>query len=331
MFDAGILRTHRMPVPVIAVGNITAGGTGKTTFVSELVRRLQLRGLKVGVVSRGFGRMTSGPLVVADGQKLCVDGRHGGDEPVMLAEQHPGAIVVVAERRVDAAGIAIERYGAEVLVADDGFQHRALGRDLNVLMVDARVDLRNELLLPSGLRREPLRGMRRADILAITRAENSEVVEHIARLYRSWFRGEVIGVERKSMGIELCGGADISRTAEHSSAFVFSGIGNHVEFLETVSGMGIEILGDIRFADHYWYRETDIDEILARFNASKAAVLLTTEKDLVRLDTEQALGARLRRSAALGVVCISANIVSGATEFDTMLDRVLERRAGTLT
>src|SRR5512138_3861842 len=133
-YDAGIFRVERTSVPVIAVGNLVAGGTGKTPLVQHLAERLLGIGRKVAVVSRGYGRRTRGPLIVSRGKEVLVTPAEGGDEPVLLARNVPGLAVVVAERRVAGARIAAGECAADVILLDDGFQHRAIHRDLNILV-----------------------------------------------------------------------------------------------------------------------------------------------------------------------------------------------------
>ena len=157
LFDRGVLKQRAVNVPVISVGNLTVGGTGKTPLVEYIVRYLLALGRRVGVVSRGYKRRSKGVVVVSDGRELRVDARDAGDEPMQIASAFPQAIVVVGERRFDAAQEAV-RLGAEVIVVDDGFQHRYLKRDLNIVVVDSTNDVTAEALLPrrrAGERPDP--------------------------------------------------------------------------------------------------------------------------------------------------------------------------------
>ena len=169
VFDAGLLRVRSAGVPVIAVGNMTAGGTGKTPLVEWLVGELQAQGVRPAVVSRGYGRASRGVVAVSDGVRLLATALEAGDEAVQVATKFPAVPVVVGERRVDAARAAVERFSADVLVLDDAFQHRYLRRDLDIVILDARVDVTRERMLPAGRRREPLRGLGRAGLLAFSK------------------------------------------------------------------------------------------------------------------------------------------------------------------
>jgi len=174
LFDSRVLKSAAADVPVISVGNLTAGGTGKTPLVEYIAGHFLTQGRKVGIVSRGYGRASRGVVVVSDGSSLRADARAGGDEPVQMARKYPAAAVVVGEKRVEAARCAIE-LGAEVLLLDDAFQHRYLRRDVDILVLDSRKDIREEPLLPSGLRREPLSSLRRADLVVMSRIASRSV------------------------------------------------------------------------------------------------------------------------------------------------------------
>ena len=161
LFDVGVLPVTAVSVPVISVGNMTAGGTGKTPLVERIVEYLLLRGHRVAVVSRGYGRRSHGVIVVSDGKSVKVDAEHGGDEPVQM--QGNSESVCHCRRAARAAGTAVTDLGARVIVLDDGFQHRYLKRDLNIVVVDART-VSQERLLPAGMRREWFSGVRRAGL-----------------------------------------------------------------------------------------------------------------------------------------------------------------------
>jgi tetraacyldisaccharide 4'-kinase len=321
-YDAGWKKIESAGVPVVAVGNLTAGGTGKTPLVSEIVRRLQERGKNVGVVSRGFGRTTRGTVVVSDGVNVLVNAVQGGDEPVMIALQRSGVVVVVAERRIDAAREAVQRFAADVIVADDAFQHRSLKRELNVLVVDGNLDLRLEPMLPAGLCREPIGGMKRADILAVSGLQNRESISAIAQAYQRWFTGPVIGFDRAARGIMM---ADGSGSFSGRSVFAFSGIGNHSGFLGSIRQLGVRIAGDRKFDDHHWYEQRDVEELLLGLKRSGADVLVTTEKDWVRMRDGIVPEMLQGSDVPLGILPIGADVYSGSETLNQLLDTVVSR------
>jgi tetraacyldisaccharide 4'-kinase len=324
LYDARILTAVRLDVPVVSIGNLTAGGTGKTPFTGEVVRRLQERGLRVGVVSRGYGRASRGTVVVADGEKVLAGPREGGDEPVMLARRHPGTVVVVAGRRGDAGRIAVETFGAQVIVMDDGFQHRALARDVNIVIIDGRMDIRRERLLPAGLRREWLSGLRRADLLAVAKIADEPAARAAAGRLCRWFKGPVAAFTlctEEVAGVPARGGTLLQ---PGTPVLAFSGIADHGGFLETARSAGLKLAAAERFDDHHRYTESDVLRLIGTARASGAAAFLTTEKDAVRLDGTPALAGLLRSAAPLYEMRMRVRMVFG----EEALSRLLGSLAG---
>jgi tetraacyldisaccharide 4'-kinase len=318
LYDRGWLRAVRADVPVVSVGNLTAGGTGKTPFTGEIVSRLQKEGYRVAVVSRGYGRASRGPVVVADGRQVLAGSLEGGDEPVMLARSHPGTVVVVAERRAEAAAIAARTHGAQVIVMDDGFQHRALARDLDIVVVDGRRDLRREHLMPAGRRREWLSGLRRAGLLVVAKVPAAVDAAAAAQGLSPWYNGPVAG-------FTLCVAEPEGRPEGArwpSPVLAFSGIADHDGFLETAASQGIRICADVRFADHHVYTAADTRLLCARAHAGGAAAFLTTEKDLARLEAAPPLVVALRSAAPVIALSVRVRIVAGEGELARALRRL---------
>ena len=174
LFDTGAFTSHRAGVPVISVGNISAGGTGKTPLVELLARRLRESGARVAVLSRGYGRLTSGYQIVSNGQQLCADAISAGDEPAQMAENLKGVVVAVDERRARGAMRIAREFRPAVIILDDGFQHRALHRDLDIVIMTAGEILGTSELLPAGYRREPWSALSRADHLVVSGWDTQE-------------------------------------------------------------------------------------------------------------------------------------------------------------
>ncbi|MFZ3207577.1 MAG: tetraacyldisaccharide 4'-kinase, partial [Geobacteraceae bacterium] len=169
VYRHGALRVNRLPRPVIAVGNLTVGGTGKTPMVALLCRDLLERGKRVTVLSRGYGgKAGKEPRIVSDGRTLFLSPAEAGDEPYMLAVTMPGLAVVIGSDRYRAGLFALEHLAPDIFIMDDGFQHLRLWRDLNILLVDSRSPFGNGLTLPAGLLREPVGAMKRADLVVLT-------------------------------------------------------------------------------------------------------------------------------------------------------------------
>lgn len=282
-FDWGVLKTTNVGVPVISVGNLTVGGTGKTPLVEYLVKQLLAEERRVAVVSRGYKRKSSGVVVVSDGKKILATAEQGGDEPVQIAEKFPESIVVVGEKRVGAAQRAVE-LGATVILADDCFQHRYLHRDLNIIVVDSTSDITRDAVLPAGRLREPLCGLRRANVIALSRFDESVSVDIDLKL-RPFFNGPFVKFRYKVVGVQRAtDDAVVSFDVVRGMKLVaFSGIGNHDAFVMGLHNNGFAPISDMRFSDHHSYSESDMSTLAALTRAMAADGCITTEKDVVRL------------------------------------------------
>jgi tetraacyldisaccharide 4'-kinase len=285
LFDAGFLRIRSAGVPVIAVGNMTAGGTGKTPIVEWLVRELQTHDIRPAVVSRGYGRASRGVVAVSDGVRLLATALDAGDEAVQVATKFPTVPVVVGERRVDAARAAVERFGAEVLVLDDAFQHRYLGRDLDIVILDARVDVTRERMLPAGRRREPLRGLGRAGLLAFSKlAEGHADVPWRADL-GAWSTAPAVSFRTVPGPLrQTPNGAEVpAETLRTARVLALSAIADNKRFEADLRGLGLVVVAALGFSDHHRYSSADIERVLETAGRSGASHVATTEKDLPRL------------------------------------------------
>lgn len=283
LFDLGIFRVHKFDVPVISVGNITAGGTGKTPFVEFLVGHFRELGVKVCVLSRGYGRSTSGTRVVSDGEKVFGDAALNGDEPQQVSEKYPGTVVVVDEKRVRGARYAMEKFRPQLIILDDGFQHRSIGRNLDVVMIDGGFSTGDTFMIPAGRRREPMRALGRAGLLVSTNAAGgrgsdadglqkysaapSAKLTYKVRAVKPVFSGETISPD------ELSG----------AKCVAFCGIGSPSRFTLTLSGLKLNVLEFIAFPDHHRYSAMEIGGIERSFEKTGAKYLITTEKDALRL------------------------------------------------
>jgi tetraacyldisaccharide 4'-kinase len=321
-FDIGVLTSQKVNAPVISVGNISAGGVGKTPFVEMLIERLKINH-QVAVVSRGYNRTTTGTVVVSDGRGRLSSTGNSGDEPVQLAQKYPELLVVVDENRVRGAQKAVE-LGANVILLDDGFQHRYLHRDLNIVLLTAEEILNGELLLPSGNRREPLTSLKRADLIGVTRCADVKEYE----------RACAVGRERNSLPAEMptIGVKTIMKafkrvsTNENVNAervtnkniIAFSGIGNPKSFEDLMMKANVKVLRHIVFSDHHWYKESDIKRIIDTRKQTHADFIITTEKDAVRLREEFA---GFLETEPVLIAEIQQEIISGNQKLDELLKR----------
>lgn len=270
----------RAALPVISVGNLTVGGTGKTPVVAWIARLLLDWGLRPAVVSRGYrGRAGSGPLLVSEGRgPLCAPARCG-DEPYLLARTLPGVLVVVGSDRV-AGAEAARRAGAQAVILDDGYQHRRLARDLDLLLVDAGNPFGTGRLLPAGILREPLAELRRADLVLVTRSRVGERFPAIERTLRRFNRSApLLPSGHRRVGFVGTRGETAARP---SRAVAFCGIGQPAPFRADLLDEGIELVDFRVHPDHHPYSEAEFSELRELAERHRAA-LVTTEKDLVRL------------------------------------------------
>jgi len=321
-FDEGWFRQESAGVPVLSVGNITTGGTGKTPLVEYLVRHLVASGKHPAILSRGYRRSSTGVVVVSDGKTLQSDASTGGDEPVQMARKLGTVPVVVAERRSAAARVAVRDLHADVLVLDDGFQHRSLKRDLNILVIDARRDLTREPLLPAGHRREPLSAIRRADMVVLSKMDpTAGPVRWMDSLAR-YLPGPPVTSRICPAGFYRLSDQEEASVSEllEDPVLAFSGIADHEGFLQTLQSLGVTIAEDIRFRDHHAYQRSDVLRLKEALRSSGAALLVTTEKDAVRIEAEPQLKDLLLDSAPVYAARVEVEIVAGSDRLRSALD-----------
>ena len=290
LYRSGFLKSEGVGAPVVSVGNLTAGGTGKTPLVEWAARALAREGLRACVLTRGYGRADESRRVVAsDGERVLAEVEECGDEPRLLAERLLGAAAVVCDRdRVAAARWARAELGAEVFVLDDGFQHLRIARDLDVVTLDATAPWGGGQMLPRGRLREPPSGLARADCVVITRAELAADLEGLrAEVGRvSGGRAEVFTSRVRTEGLTPlsgAGGADARVKLEGVRVGAFCAVGNPEAFFEHLRRDGLEVCYARAFRDHHAYTRPDAEAVSRGAAARGAALLLTTAKDAVKL------------------------------------------------
>ena len=273
--------SERLPLPTVSVGNLTVGGTGKTPFVLHLAERFLSRGSRPAILSRGYGRRSSEVVVVSRGEGPLVPPDEGGDEPVLLAWRLPGAIVVVAPKRADAARAALA-LSPDVFLLDDGFQHLSVQRDLDLVLLDARDPFGGGRYPPFGRLREPASALARAGAIVFTRAGGGHPDEKARRevARRNPSAPQFTAFIRPD-GLVGADGAIAARPP--SRPLAVSGIAHPDEFLRTLDSMGIVPAETLAFEDHRRYGSADVERIVQAARAAEADGVLTTEKDLVKL------------------------------------------------
>lgn len=328
-YRLGLLRRFPLGVQVISIGNITAGGTGKTPVTEIFARTLAARGRKVAILSRGYRRkeapwwkrivtgIVEPPLVVSDGRHVLLDSAIGGDEPYMLASNLPGVAVVVDRNRVKAGRCAVKRLGCDTIILDDGFQYQKLRHSIEVVLVDSTNPFGNGNMLPRGILREPVRNLKRADIIFLTkcRGDVSAVKEEIRRHNDT---AEIVECNHTPKTLK-----DVWSREEFPLSWLkgkklctLSGIASPKGFENSLRALGSKVVWCERYADHHRY---DASEVLYALNRSAdmgADALVTTEKDAVRfprLETSPVRCLYLR---------IAIEILAGAESFDDIIRRI---------
>ncbi len=286
-YDWHIFRTERVGVPVISVGNITTGGTGKTPVVGLIAKMLQERTIRSAVVSRGYKRETLGLVEVSDGSSLKATAREAGDEAFQLATRLRKTIVVVDEQRVRGARYAVNKLNAQAVVLDDGFQHRALHRDLDIVLIDASLSPFTMAMLPAGHRRDALHSLKRANAVLLTKVTPASNVEKLKEQIRIYSRAKMFS---SSYGVTAFRRAKTGFSVDLNSvkgkhAVAFCGIGQPESFKESLEQLGVKVSSMLSFEDHHSYSDADVRKIVAEQENLKADYIITTEKDMVRLSS----------------------------------------------
>jgi tetraacyldisaccharide 4'-kinase len=303
-YDTGLIEKKRAPRPVISVGNLAVGGTGKTPFVILLAQRLAEKKLRVAVLSRGYGRKNEDDLVVvSEGDGPRVSAEHAGDEPVLIAER-TDAVVVVCADRLRAAEIATKSFHADILILDDGFQHRRLARDLDVVLLDRHDPLANRRLLPRGPLREPVDALARADLLVLVGEEPEEQTLLPDR--------PRVEVEVAASQIALAGHEHPPEWIAGKKVALISGIARPERFRRTVEQLGANVVHEERRPDHA--ELGGLEGFLEAAERAGAEISLTTEKDAVRF---------LHRPKHLAVLAIEHRVVKGEEHLSEALAKVI--------
>lgn len=287
LYQHKLLKSRSLGVPVISIGNITVGGTGKTPFTQYLASYLNNRGMKVAILSRGYGREGRGGwALVSDGERTYHDPKEIGDEPFLLASNLQGIPVVVGRDRFRAGRYAIREFHCDVLVLDDGFQHLPLRRDLDIALLDSTNPFGNYKAIPAGILREPLRGLSRAGLLVLTRVDQGRQVAELRQFLKEVCpHAPVIEAVHKPLEIlPLPGGQPEGlEFLKGKRVIALSSLGNPASFEKTLKDLGSFLVRRIRYPDHYPYSPRDLDWIERIFSDLSTDLIVTTEKDGVRL------------------------------------------------
>ena len=321
LFAYGLTGVRRLPVPVLSVGNLVAGGSGKTPFVEMLATRLRERSRRVAIVLRGYRGGSNKPMIICDGRRFLCEPPMAADEAYLLGRHLSGVAVLTGADRYLVGQRALQELQCEIIVLDDGFQHLWLHRDLDIVLVDATNPFGYGRMLPSGLLRERPEALARADLLVVTHADRGADLDQIRRDLRRYAPAVpiILAVHRPLGLIALNGDVQPLPRLDGERVVAFSGIGNPESFEATLVRLGATVVVHQMFPDHHRYSSVDLEAISAVAKRADASVIITTEKDLIKL-------VRLERGTSappMYALSIGLELVEGAATLERMLDAVL--------
>lgn len=335
LYRKGILRYHTLGCQVISVGNLTVGGTGKTPVVEIFARELQKAGRRVAILSRGY-KSTKAPLgerilkkitfntrknkprIVSDGKRLLLDSAMGGDEPYMLATNLPDVAVLVDKDRVKSGRHAIKTFSCDTLILDDGFQYLSLKPRVQIVLVDKTNPFGNENVLPRGILREPVKNIRRADFIFITKSDGTTCEELKDKIRRWNSHAEIVECRHCSRYLQ-----NVFSDERHNLDFLkglnittLSGIASPDGFENSLEEFGAKILKRHRFADHHRYSQQEIINMINTAKRLNTDAIITTEKDAVRFPRIE------RFDVPVYYLRVDIELLSGADDFKQCISRI---------
>lgn len=299
-FDSGSREIETVSAKVISVGNITTGGTGKTPMVIWICQLLQQRQTKVAIVSRGYGSKNELP----------------NDEALELAARLPNVPHVQNPDRIAAAKRCIDDHSAEAIVLDDGFQHRKLARDVDVVLVDASNPFGFGFLIPRGLLREPVASLKRADVVVVTRCDrvSSEEIDVLRRRIANEISAPIALARTRATGLIQSDAKELSiEEAEFGNWLALSAIGNPAAFEASLSEHGFNVTDTMRFRDHHHFSENELKQVAAAAKQSGADRIICTHKDLVKIDRTEIDG------IAVFALRVDVEVIEGRVQLEDAL------------
>ena len=338
MYDTRIIRNRAIGCLVVSIGNLTCGGTGKTPIVEIFARTLSQKGRKVAVLSRGYRsrdkrslleklkkrlfsqKMEVPPRVVSDGKNLLHDSITAGDEPYMLASNLKNVAVLVDKDRVKSGLYAIDEFGTDVLILDDGFQYLRLKAHINIVLVDSTAPFDNHHVLPRGLMREPIEHILRADYVFLTKSDGSPRLRHLKDFIRKHnHRAEIIECCHKPQYLEEVfdrGHRHPRESLKGLKIASISAIANPASFEGFLEDLGGILVLKRHYADHHRYRQQELIDFINDAKAAGAELIVTTEKDAVRMPRLD------RRDIDIQFLRVEIDILSGKENFDQCISRI---------
>lgn len=337
LYDKRVIRNHALGCLVVSIGNLSCGGTGKTPVVEVFAKTLSAKGRKVAILSRGYRskkhsvwykfrhmfdqqKLEVPPKIVSDGKNLLLDSMYAGDEPYMLASNLKDVAVLVDKDRVKSGLFAIKNYGTDVLILDDGFQYLMLKPHINIVLVDSTDPFGNGHVLPRGILREPIKNIRRADYIFLSKSNGSPRLRHLkAFLRRHNRRAEIIECCHQPKYIEHVFNRGDQAPLERlrgAKVAALSAIAVPASFERFLTSLGAELVLTRSFADHHRYTQQEIIDFINDAKEAGAELIMTTEKDAVRIPKLD------RQDIPLYFLRVEINILSGRESFDQCISRI---------
>lgn len=308
-YRKGLLKTNFLHAYTISIGNLTTGGTGKTPFVAMIAKWALKNGFNPAILSRGYKRKRGNKsLIVSDGKSILTSIDKAGDEAFFLAKKLNSLPVLVSKKRYRVGKLAIKLFNSNLLLLDDGYQHLSINRDLNILLIDAQWGFGNGFLLPSGNLREPLEQVKRANLIVITKCTKKNTGEDIFLYLQKKFpnipvlKSEYVSDKiifphtNRAYGPEFLSG---------KKAVAFAGIARPDDFFDMINSLGAKITYSQGFPDHYSFSNSEINELQRLKTNTNADILLTTEKDWVRID------GKTRNDMDIAVLTLKIELIPG--------------------
>ena len=325
-------RKKELRRPVISVGNIVVGGTGKTPAVEMLAHILKIWGRRVAILSRGYRRKPTKSSVrfgvVSDGKRILLGSEEGGDEPQQLAKNLPGVAVLVGKDRFLTGNIAIDKYGCDAIVLDDGYQYLALKRDLDIVVINASYPFGNGYLLPRGPLREPKSNLKRANLFLLTHVDESTNHEILKQELKSINPTAPIieSIHSPVFLQEIATGNRLElKFLTDRDIFALSSIGHPESFEKTLMNLGANVRDCFRFPDHHTYSFREIDRIRRLAHENGVETIVTTQKDAMRLELFTSLLLTDRDSNILALI-IELKIIHGREILERLLKTALREK-----
>ena len=284
LYDANIFYTNKLPCKVISVGNITTGGSGKTPTVEFLALYLQSIGKNVGIVSRGYGRSSKHIKLVTDGFNKPNSWEQYGDEAFLLSQNLNSIPIVVGESKYKAGLKIVTEFDIDVIIIDDGFQHRSLHRDLDIVLINSKDTKRTHKLLPLGNLRERISGLKRADMIIYTKTNLYNNLNYLDDLLKN-VNIEILNsiLETKSMLIGKDKQEINQADLKLKNVYLLSAIGDNRGFKKTVKKIDVNIVGHSKFIDHFKFKTNHLKKAQKEAKRVGAKYIITTEKDLIKI------------------------------------------------